>query len=88
MTKQAAIDLGKQGVLAPTHLGLKTSLKQALGKLVAAPTAESKPGFWVKGSGPVYIPVSRANEVPKVLEERRKQEYNRVILSTYLRRAL
>jgi len=88
MTKQAAIDLGKQGVLAPTDLGFKTSLKQALRKVVVAATPESKLGFWVKGSGPVYIPVSRASEIPKVLEEHRRQEYNRVMLSTYLRRAL
>jgi len=87
MGKQVAVESGKQGILAPTHLGVMASLKHALGKVVAAPTAESD-GFWVKGSGSVHIPKSRANEIPKILEEHRRQEYNRVMLLTYLRRTL
>ena len=87
MSKQLAVESEKQSILAPAHLGVKAVLTQAFRKVMAAPTGESK-GFWIKGSGSVYIPKSRANEIPKVLEEHRTQEYNRVMLLTYLRRTL
>jgi len=44
-----------------------------------------KQGFWVRGSGLIFIPKDRANEIPKVIEEhhRREAQRNRLI---YLRR--
>jgi len=85
MAKQAAIKPGTQAIPTPTHLGVKAGFWRALGNAVAVLTSEPE-GFWVGASDSVYVPKGRANEIPKILEEHRKQEYNRAILLTYLRR--
>jgi len=42
-----------------------------------------KQGFWVRGSGLVYIPKDRANEIQKVIEEHHRFEaqQNLILLS-------
>lgn len=46
-----------------------------------------KQGFWVRGSGLVYISKDRVNEIPKVVAEHHRQEAQRDQL-IYLRRTL
>lgn len=85
MRKQAGIDLEKKAVLAPTRLGVKAGLKKAVGEAVASLTRDSD-GFWVRGSGLVYIPKNRGNEIPKVLEEHRRWQSKQSMYLTYIRR--
>lgn len=42
-------------------------------------------GFWVRGSGLVYIPEGRAQEITKVIEECHKREAQRDSLLYYKR---
>ena len=85
MRKQAAIKPGTQAIPALTHLGVKAGFWRAVGNAVAALTSEPE-GFWVGASDSVYVSKGRANEIPKIMEEHRKQEYDRVRLLTYVRR--
>lgn len=82
MRKQVSIQLRRKVILFPKHFGVLIFLNRMSGK---ATTSESK-GYWVKGSGLVYIPKGCVNGIPKALEEYRRQECDRLKLLTYVRR--
>lgn len=55
-------------------------------KMKQRKTELKEQGFWVRGSGLVYIPRDRVNEIPRVIGEHHRLEAQRDRLLLYSRR--
>lgn len=64
----------------------KMNMKKALARILRAITGNDVHGFHVTGSGLVWVPNARSNEIPKVIAEHHRDQAKRDLQSALIGR--